>query len=339
MDLSVVIPCYNAGEKVVKCIESVVPLAITISLEVIVVDDGSRDNSAMLIKELNLPFVRLIQKENFGVSSARNVGIDAATGTYLVFADADDYYIADKLLAVYNKAFSLSCDMLMFGYNYVTPNRVRRIALPDVASAEELKKQMVDTPFAKRYNSTYLTGRVYQYVFKRSSLTSRFDESLSYAEDLLFILDCLSNCGSLEFCNIYAYNYVYDGKSATNSYRLNYYNELKDMYSLLVSRGYTTYNYGYLYYMDRAIKNYIGRDIRMIEQIVHDENLLEILSKDNFNKWTISEKLRNDAILSNDFARVKLYYSVWRFCNNFRFFIIRIYTNIRGYIKRGINET
>ena len=158
MDLSVVIPCFNAGERIVKCIESVAPLNESINLEVIVVDDGSDDNSAMLVKELNLPFVKLISQENSGAASARNKGIENAAGKYLVFADCDDYFNTDELLEVYKKAEKLDSDMLIFGYNYVTKNRIRRIPVP----TGNLKKQMVDFPFAKRYESTYLTGRVYQ---------------------------------------------------------------------------------------------------------------------------------------------------------------------------------
>ena len=327
MDLSVVIPCYNAGEKIKKCIESIAPLASTIELEIIVVDDGSKDNSATLVKNLEAPFIKLIQKTNGGVSSARNVGIEAATGNYLMFADADDYFTTDKLLEVYKKASDFSCDVLMFGYNYVTPNRVRKLPLPK--SKSNLMTQLVDPPFAKKYKSNYLTGRVYQYVYKRSALFARFDESLPYAEDLVFVLDCLSACESFEICDIYAYNYVYEKGSAANSYRPNYYDELKAMYGILLKKGYTKLDLNYLYYMDRALKNFVGRDTEMFKRVAFDPQLKEVIKNNDFKDWTLSEKWRNEAILSDNFLGLDSYYSLWKFCNSLRFFAIKIYTKLR----------
>ena len=325
MDLSVVIPCFNAGERIVKCIESVAPLNESINLEVIVVDDGSDDNSAMLVKELNLPFVKLISQENSGAASARNKGIENAAGKYLVFADCDDYFNTDELLEVYKKAEKLDSDMLIFGYNYVTKNRIRRIPVP----TGNLKKQMVDFPFAKRYESTYLTGRVYQYIYKREKLKARFDTGLKYAEDLVFVLDCLSDCKKPDFCDIYAYNYIFNETSLSNVYRPHYYDELKTVYETLVKKGYTEWNISYLYYMDRALKNYVGKSQSEMKRIISDEHLLKAIENNDFRKWTIREKWRNSAVLADDLIGVDAYYTLWKVCNTLRFSAVRLYTKLR----------
>lgn len=325
MDLSIVIPCFNAGEKIVKCIESVAPLSKSIDIEVIVVDDGSDDNSAELVNALALPFVKLISQKNAGVSVARNIGIENAVGNYFVFADSDDYYDAEALLKVYKTAVDNNSDMLVFGYYYVTQNRIRKIPIPE----GDLKKQMLDFPFAKHYKASYVTARVYQYIYKREIITARFEPQLKYAEDLVFVLDCLSNCEKLDFCDIYAYNYVYNETSVSNVYRPNYYSELKTVYEVLERRGYLAWDIKYLYYMDRALKNYAGRNKVAMQDVLNDSHLQSAIQNNEFDDWTLREKWRNNAILAKNAIGIDAYYSVWKMCNSLRFFAIKVYTKLR----------
>jgi glycosyltransferase involved in cell wall biosynthesis len=94
--VSVVIPAYNAAATVGATLESV--LAQTVDdLEVIVVDDGSSDDTAAVVHAIDDPRVRLIEKPNGGASDSRNAGIAEATGRYVAFLDADDLWVPDKL--------------------------------------------------------------------------------------------------------------------------------------------------------------------------------------------------------------------------------------------------
>ena len=94
--LSVIIPVYNVEDYVARCIESVLNQTYN-HLEVILVDDGSKDDSGRICDEFAVkdPRVRVIHKENGGLSSARNVGIDSASGEYITFVDSDDWIEAD----------------------------------------------------------------------------------------------------------------------------------------------------------------------------------------------------------------------------------------------------
>ncbi len=94
--ISIIIPAYNVERYIRKCIESVTNQTHK-NLEILVVDDGSKDNTGKILDELQLTDERIhvIHKENGGVSSARNVGLDAATGEYVTFLDADDYLAED----------------------------------------------------------------------------------------------------------------------------------------------------------------------------------------------------------------------------------------------------
>lgn len=93
-NISVVIPAYNAGGTITNTIESVIAQTIKPS-QVIVVDDGSTDNTAEIVKQFES--VTYIHQQNAGVSSARNAGVKAATGDWIAFLDADDQWIEKKL--------------------------------------------------------------------------------------------------------------------------------------------------------------------------------------------------------------------------------------------------
>lgn len=93
--ISVVVPCYNAQRYIVGTLQSVFNQA-GVKLEVIVVDDGSTDDSVSTIRQ-NFPSVTLIQQPNAGVAAARNAGLSAARGRWVAFIDADDCWLAGKL--------------------------------------------------------------------------------------------------------------------------------------------------------------------------------------------------------------------------------------------------
>src|SRR5215203_2614836 len=94
--VSAVVPAYNASRTVVEAVNSVLTQTVR-DLEVIVVDDGSRDDTADVVRSIDDPRVSLITKQNEGASSARNAGIRAARGRYVAFLDADDLWLRSKL--------------------------------------------------------------------------------------------------------------------------------------------------------------------------------------------------------------------------------------------------
>lgn len=93
--VSVIIPCFNSQATIGDAIQSVINQTFPVH-EIIVVDDGSTDNSANFVSE-RFPMVTLIKQPNMGVSKARNVGIQSATGKWIAFIDADDIWLPEKL--------------------------------------------------------------------------------------------------------------------------------------------------------------------------------------------------------------------------------------------------
>ncbi len=95
MLLSIIVPVYNVEEYIKECIDSILRQSIQ-DFEIIVVDDGSKDNSIDIVKKIGDKRIKILTKENGGLSSARNFGLKVATGKYVVFIDSDDFIILDN---------------------------------------------------------------------------------------------------------------------------------------------------------------------------------------------------------------------------------------------------
>ena len=96
--ISVIVPVYNNADHLKDCIQSLKAQSYD-NLELIFVNDGSTDNSAEILQKEES--IRLINKENGGAASARNRGIDEASGEYITFVDADDYISPDYVKKLY----------------------------------------------------------------------------------------------------------------------------------------------------------------------------------------------------------------------------------------------
>ena len=103
---SIVIPVYNVEKYIKKCLDSVANQSFK-DYEVIVVNDGTKDNSMDIVKEYDF---KVVNQKNMGLSEARNTGVKSSTGEYIIFLDSDDYIEKDllkDLLISFNKSFSI----------------------------------------------------------------------------------------------------------------------------------------------------------------------------------------------------------------------------------------
>lgn len=117
MEISVIIPIYNTEKYLKQCVDSVLNQTFR-DTEIILVDDGSTDNSPEMCDRYaeNDKRIKVIHKENGGLSSARNAGLDIATGDYIAFIDSDDFYMdLTDLEAIHNKMVNSGLDILIIG--------------------------------------------------------------------------------------------------------------------------------------------------------------------------------------------------------------------------------
>lgn len=116
--ISVIVPCYNVEKYIARCLDSLVNQDIKEKYEIVVVNDGTKDNSAFIAQEYADKYpdkVRVLHKTNGGLSSARNYGIDHSDSEYLSFVDSDDYVSSDFLRTLFDLSIKDDADISMCG--------------------------------------------------------------------------------------------------------------------------------------------------------------------------------------------------------------------------------
>lgn len=231
--ISVIIPVYNAGKKICRCLDSVINQDFK-DFECIVVDDGSSDNSATVIKEYIQRDNRFIGvcKSNGGVSSARNVGLSKAKGDWIVFIDSDDY-IKKNHLSVIAAATSQDIDLIAFGFEeFGNSHRTHRYNDKKYIGKSEIQKLLIYTDFVS-YQTPW--DKAFRNIWKEGNGNLWFDEKLHLSEDNLFNFHFLLKSRGIKTLSsiIYDYEVIKNGSLSTriysadiNKYRYNAFVEI-----------------------------------------------------------------------------------------------------------------
>lgn len=190
--ISVIVPVYCAETYLEKCIECILAQTF-LDLELLLVDDGSPDNSGIICDSYanRDSRVRVIHKKNGGVSSARNEGLKQATGTYVMFCDSDDFVDPSWCIELYTIMEDKNVDIGICGYSYVDSEGkdLNRIHIFSNESVSVLLPKSI-------WNIYYqcFLNMPWNKIFRKSIIDKHgitFKEGLQYNEDLLFVLDYL----------------------------------------------------------------------------------------------------------------------------------------------------
>lgn len=201
--ISIIIPAYNAGKTILNTINSVLKQTYN-NYEIIVIDDGSKDNTAKIVKEISLIESKILYyyKKNGGVSSARNKGIEVAKGEYICFLDADDYFEKSFLEKMYNKIAQNESDVCYCGYNIDDGN------LLTCKKTQFKKKNVLLKQILGKVN-IHTTG----WMIRRKFLIKNpinFIDGMSWGEDFLFFNEILACTKKICYVNEYLTNYKAD---------------------------------------------------------------------------------------------------------------------------------
>ncbi len=170
--ISVIIPTFNAAVFLPKAINSVLQQTYS-NVEIIILDDGSTDNTRLLMQDLKA--VKYFYQENMGLSSARNAGIRKAQGEYLVFLDADDWLEKDALVQNFSVIKGLPHIAFVSGNYYLLRAKTNQL--------EAVMAKVIDDPYIQLLRSNYI-GMHAAVLFQRWIFqTIRYDESLKACED------------------------------------------------------------------------------------------------------------------------------------------------------------
>lgn len=220
--VSVIVPAYNVEKFLKKCVSSIINQTYK-NLEIILVDDGSPDRSGALCDRFAAKDSRIVvlHKKNGGVSTARNAGIEAATGEYICFVDSDDWLPVNAIEILVGKILTDHSDFCVGEAELVGISRsVLMHKLPNAyyekSNAYELLAfdEMLRTPWAKLFRTE---------VIARNNL--RFLSEVAYGEDTIFVWNYLCCCDRMSIIDLPAYCY---SQLNSNNASSKYYHQLAD---------------------------------------------------------------------------------------------------------------
>ncbi len=201
VDVSIIVPVYNVEKYLKKCLDSLVKQTFK-NLEIIVVNDGSIDNSQAIIDSYQKKYPNLIKsfnKKNGGLSDARNFGIKKARGKYLMFVDSDDYVTDDMVEKLYNCLINTNSDMALCNYirvNYKGEEIKNYNYNPGVVNVYQDKKILL--------NKQTACNKIYK---KELFNNLKFDVG-KYYEDLRLINKLYLLCNKVAFIDDFCYYYI-----------------------------------------------------------------------------------------------------------------------------------
>ena len=216
--LSIIVPVYNAEKWLHRCVDSLLDQELpSEDYEIILVDDGSKDASPQICDEYAAAYsglVCVIHQPNGGVSMARNAGLDAAVGEYVMFVDADDYIEPNCLHEIVGQVYKSNAEVLFYKHKVVTEQSERidnsvptGITVKDFCTGEYYMLNNGDT------------GSIWRSLYSRDvieSLKLRFYPNITH-QDVLFNFQILPFVERIAFCDALVYDYIYEGESLTRT--------------------------------------------------------------------------------------------------------------------------
>ena len=307
--VSVIVPVYNLSQYIGKTLDSIIAQDFS-DFELIVIDDGSTDNSLEIINqklsESGIDYT-VIHQENRGVSNARNAGIEASKGEYLVFVDGDDYITPNHLSELYNGRTDFSLIQLVKKDGEIISDPYH-YSSDEISCKEFIEKELkMEIPF-----------NFCQLMYKSSLINEndiRFDENAVYGEDTEFALKALVFGDTIAISNEVTYYYIQRQDSAirTSDFKrfevVNIFENLAEFYKgmgkndlsdLIVTSRIPKAIFGNMNYFF-----YNGYDFDEVISKMKELDLFDKLSKyEGDKKFGYKIKL----FLSNP----KIYYKMWK---------------------------
>lgn len=308
--LSIIIPVYNVDKYIKECLDSILTQNNK-NIEIILINDGSTDNSPIICQEYSKSYsnVKYIDNENHGVSYSRNCGIEKAEGKYLLFVDADDRLSATGLNDL-KKLIKTNQSLYIYSYKKIYKN---------ISENHVIKSQQISKEQALRdlMEEDKFCGYVWNKIFSVELIKKydiKFDEKIMMNEDMKFCFDYISYCKEIICSDDVIYEYRCRKSSAVNkkigqknaSSILCYkyiMDNTQDKYVISKCRNY--YLKSYYKYKKYVQSNYF--DIKLIKEIKeNDYKKLSIADKLKINMYKYMPILRTIILKFKD--RNKVYF-------------------------------
>ncbi|EGW41272.1 glycosyltransferase [Desulfosporosinus sp. OT] len=318
MDLSIIVPIFNTENCLKECVRSI-RLNTCIILEIILVDDGSTDNSGKICDELaeEDDRIKVLHKNNGGVSSARNSGLNLASGTYVMFLDADDTMIDFGWDTIEESIVSGNCDLCVYSYKVNTRKKSQYIDLRKYIKSGNLElfdrllltSPLLNTCWAKLYRLD---------TIKKNNIN--FDTELKIGEDLLFLLNYRKHIDNIKIFNVPIVNYNENQLSAMHTFewskRLNgMMQTLKSRKEFIVESGMEIYIADMYRFYFSVITNILleyccmckPKNQKEILAFINSDGVRDIMKNTKVNKLNLLKRLEYVLIKHANYLIIPLY--------------------------------
>ena len=270
MDVSIIVPVYNAEKTIERCLDSILKQITTFKYEIIVIDDGSKDNSLKKLEEYKR-FVKIIKETNGGPGKARNIGIKEAKADFLLFVDSDDYVannFVDTFLKVQKKT---NADMVIC--NFIRDIK-GTLVKENKGEYKEYTKDFNDILMMEFHSCNKL-------IRKSIALNNLYPENMVF-EDVVAISNMIVECKKIVKIEDYLYYYVTTPFSITRELNENKLENHIKAYTLMKDK---LLKYGY-----KDFYEYIGIEIYLIDVFIKYIKM---------NKLEKAKKIRQEFISLN----------------------------------------
>lgn len=210
MKISVIIPVYNGEKWIDRCLTSLLDQELAYEMEIVIIDDGSTDESLLKAKEYakNNSTIKVISTANKGVSNARNIGLKESKGEYVTFVDIDDYvepgFFKDMLSEVEKKTDVICCGFKAeYSNGYLLTTKYNNTQI-------EGRKELIEAFLEGANINVNVWGKLYRSEIAKSV---KFDTSYKLAEDKLYLFECLNKAKTLSTIESSKYHYVINENS------------------------------------------------------------------------------------------------------------------------------
>lgn len=292
--VSIIVPVYNVAAYLNECLDSLIYQTYQ-NIEIILVDDGSTDNSYEICKEYaNLDNrIHLIKKVNGGAASARNLALDNISGDYICFVDSDDYVELNYVQRLVEELEKNDSDITICSYSNLDKIKSTKYEY------EINQKLFTDEEYIERFLSDWTCALIWNKIFKREVIGDIRFPTGHKIDDEFFTYQCIMNCKSIYFFNESLYIYRLRKSSVMND--SNKEMILKDRLQYLTGR------------YDNVVTRYPNLKVKYLENLM--DNFLTIkrsindkaLYKSYFNKYL------KKIMLSNVKLKLKVIYLMNQF--------------------------
>ncbi len=302
IDISVIVPVYNADKYLTRCLDSIINQTYQ-NIEIILVNDGSTDSSKETIGEYEKKDNRIVavHKQNGGESTARNMGLDTATGTYITFVDSDDYIHPDMYTSLIGVANENSADLTFCDIMWQTETGSDQIGIPGF-TARVFHEKDISEKLLVNITHNRLLRATWNKLYKREIINGnniRFPEQIVYGPDFIFNIEYLWYAHTIYYLNkpLYYYDNTTSGTSKTSCNNILLSGKMvNDRLSVLAdrrsitSRRFMTQSIGeYIFFARVQLRMNLNNCAHLslteqydrLKEIVYDKDFRDTITKDH----------------------------------------------------------